>query len=309
MVVEPLQRGVRLSAPSTARHEPFGNRRRRVVGRTSSAAFAALAIGATAFGVAALALLLFTIARDGLGGITLGLPDQFPVPQARTRRREGRAAWHTLGHVLHGVVLHTPGRGRGNLPREFAPRNWLTRLIEINISTLAGVPSVVYGLLGLALFVYGANLGPSIISAACTLTLLILPIIIVASREGLRSVPVSMREAAMALGATRWQAIWHQVLPAGMPAVLTGVILALGRAIGETAPLIAIGAFTSVFFVPTSPMDSFTVLPIQVFSWLSRPLRGFQENAAAGIVILLAVLLLLNSVAVALRHMYGKRSQ
>ena len=140
--------------------------------------------------------------------------------------------------------------------------------------------------MGLALFVYGAGMGRSILAAACTLTLLILPIIIVASREGLRSVPVSMREAAMALGSTKWQAIWHQVLPAGLPAVLTGVILALGRAIGETAPLVVIGAFTSlVFFMPTSPMDTFTVLPIQVYQLAgSRPLKGsFQENAAAGI--------------------------
>jgi len=199
------------------------------------------------------------------------------------------------------------GVGAAIYLEEFARRNWFTKLIETNISTLAGVPSVVYGLLGLAVFVFGMNLGSSIVAAAATLTLLVLPITIVASREGLRSVPPSMREAAMALGATKWQAVWHQVLPAGMPAVLTGIILALGRAIGETAPLIAMGAFTSVFFVPTSPTDTFTVLPIQIFSWVARPLPGFQENAASGIVALLIVLLLLNSVAVALRYMYARR--
>ena len=277
--------------------------------KLSSILFAALAIGATAFGVAALALLLFTIARDGLGGITWDFLTSFPSRKPELAGAKP-ALLGTLWVMGFTSMLSIPlGVGAAIYLEEFAPRNWLTRVIEINISTLAGVPSVVYGLLGLALFVYGAGMGPSILAAACTLSLLILPIIIVASREGLRSVPDSMREAAMALGSTKWQAIWHQVLPAALPAVLTGVILALGRAIGETAPLIAIGAFTSVFFVPTSPMDSFTVLPIQVFSWLSRPLRGFQENAAAGIVVLLVVLLLLNSVAVALRHIYGKRSQ
>ncbi len=288
--------------------QPFGQRS-RITRKASSVAFAALAIGATAFGVAALALLLFDIARDGVPGVTWDFLTSFP---SRKPEEAGvkPALLGTLWVMGFTAVFSIPlGVGAAIYLEEFAPRNWLTRLIEINISTLAGVPSVVYGLLGLALFVYGANMGPSILAAACTLALLILPIIIVASREGLRSVPLSTREAAMALGATKWQAIWHQVLPAGMPAVLTGVILALGRAIGETAPLIVIGAFTSVFFVPTSPMDSFTVLPIQIFSWISRPVRAFQENAAAGIVVLLVVLLLLNSVAVALRHMYGKRSQ
>ncbi len=286
----------------------FGQRS-RISRKISSVAFAALAIGATAFGVTALALLLFTIARDGVSHVTWDFLTSFPSrkPELAGAKPALLGTLWVMGFTsLFSIPL---GVGAAIYLEEFAPRNWLTRVIEINISTLAGVPSVVYGLMGLALFVDGAQMGRSIIAAACTLTLLILPIIIVASREGLRSVPVSMREAAMALGSTKWQAIWHQVLPAGMPAVLTGVILALGRAIGETAPLVAIGAFAFVLFVPTSPTDSFTVLPIQVFSWLSYPIRGFQENAAAGIMVLLVVLLLLNSVAVALRHMYGKRSQ
>ncbi len=286
----------------------FGQRS-RISRKILSVAFAALAIGATAFGVTALALLLFTIARDGVSHVTWDFLTSFPSrkPELAGAKPALLGTLWVMGFTsLFSIPL---GVGAAIYLEEFAPRNWLTRVIEINISTLAGVPSVVYGLMGLALFVDGAQMGRSIIAAACTLTLLILPIIIVASREGLRSVPVSMREAAMALGSTKWQAIWHQVLPAGMPAVLTGVILALGRAIGETAPLVAIGAFAFVLFVPTSPTDSFTVLPIQVFSWLSYPIRGFQENAAAGIVVLLVALLLLNSVAVALRHMYGKRSQ
>ena len=283
--------------------------RSRTGRKLSSIVFAALAIGATAFGVAALGLLLFDIARDGVGGVTWEFLTSFPSrnPESAGVKPALFGTLWVMGFTsLFSITL---GVGAAIYLEEFAPRNWLTRVIEINISTLAGVPSVVYGLMGLALFANGLGMGPIILAAACTLALLILPIIIVASREGLRSVPVSMREAAMALGATKWQAIWHQVLPAGMPAVLTGVILALGRAIGETAPLVAIGAFTAVFFVPTSPTDSFTVLPIQIFDWLNRPVPGFQEKAAAGIVVLLVVLLLINSVAVALRHMYGKRSQ
>ena len=270
-------------------------------------AFAALAVMATAFGVLALAVLLFIVFKDGIGGLDWNFLTSFP---SRNPEDAGvkAALLGTLWVMSFTALFSIPvGVGTAIFLEEFAPKSWFTRLIETNISTLAGVPSVVYGLLGLAVFVVGINLGPSIVAAAATLTLLILPIIIVASREGLRSVPPSLREAAMALGATKWQAVWHQVLPAGMPAVLTGIILALGRAIGETAPLIAIGAFTSVFFVPSSPMDSFTVLPIQIFSWVSRPLPGFQEKASSGIVVLLIVLLLLNSVAVALRYTYARR--
>ena len=270
-------------------------------------AFASLAGMATAFGVLALAVLLFIVFKDGIGGLDWNFLTSFP---SRNPEDAGvkAALLGTLWVMSFTALFSIPvGVGAAIFLEEFAPKSWFTRLIETNISTLAGVPSVVYGLLGLAVFVVGINLGPSIVAAAATLTLLILPIIIVASREGLRSVPPSLREAAMALGATKWQAVWHQVLPAGMPAVLTGIILALGRAIGETAPLIAIGAFTSVFFVPSSPMDSFTVLPIQIFSWVSRPLPGFQEKASSGIVVLLIVLLLLNSVAVALRYTYARR--
>ncbi len=270
-------------------------------------AFALLAVMATAFGVLSLAVLLFIVFKDGIGGLDWNFLTSFP---SRNPENAGvkAALLGTLWVMSFTALFSIPvGVGAAIFLEEFAPKSWFTRLIETNISTLAGVPSVVYGLLGLAVFVVGINLGPSIVAAAATLTLLILPIIIVASREGLRSVPPSLREAAMALGATKWQAVWHQVLPAGMPAVLTGIILALGRAIGETAPLIAIGAFTSVFFVPSSPMDSFTVLPIQIFSWVSRPLPGFQEKASSGIVVLLIVLLLLNSVAVALRYTYARR--
>ncbi len=291
------------ASPTSSRHSLFSMLGRR----WSSWTFAGLAIAATAFGVLALAVLLFIVFKDGIGGLDWNFLTSFPSRKPEDAGAKA-ALLGTLWVMGFTSLFSIPvGVGAAIYLEEFAPKSWFTRLIETNISTLAGVPSVVYGLLGLAVFVFGINLGPSIVAAAATLTLLILPIIIVASREGLRSVPPSLREAAMALGATKWQAVWHQVLPAGMPAVLTGIILALGRAIGETAPLIAIGAFTSVFFVPSSPMDTFTVLPIQIFSWVSRPLPGFQENAASGIVVLLIVLLLLNSVAVGLRYMYARR--
>lgn len=292
-----------------ARHRPGTRQRSRLFRRGMALSFASIAMLATAFGVMALGLLLFTVGKDGIGGISWDFLTSFPSRKpelAGVKAALGGTLWVM---VFTGFFAIPIGVGTAIYLEEFAPRNWLTRSIETNIRTLAGVPSVVYGLLGLAVFVVGARLGPSILAAAGTLALLILPIIIVSAREGLRSVPFSMREAAMALGATRWQAVWYQVLPASMTAVLTGVILALARAIGETAPLIAIGAFTSVFFTPTSPMDSFTVLPIQIFSWISRPLRGFQENAAAGIIVLLIVLLLMNSVAVGLRHLYARRRQ
>lgn len=277
--------------------------------RWATWSFAGLAFAATAFGVLCLAVLLFIVFKDGILGLDWNFITSFP---SRKPELAGilAALMGTLWVMGFTCLFFIPvGVGAAIYLEEFASRNWFTKLIETNISTLAGVPSVVYGLLGLAVFVFGLNLGSSIIAAAATLTLLVLPITIVAAREGLRSVPPSMREAAMALGATRWQAVWHQVLPAGMPAVLTGIILALGRAIGETAPLIAMGAFTAVFFVPTSPLDTFTVLPIQIYSWVSRPLPGFEQNAASGIVALLIVLLLLNSVAVGLRYMYARMSR
>ncbi len=269
--------------------------------------FVGLGMLATAFGVFAVGVLLFDVATDGVGVLNWDFLNSFP---SRTAEEAGvkPALLGTLWVMAFTALFAVPvGIGAAIYLEEFAGKNLFTKIIEININNLAGVPSVVYGLLGLALFYYWFNLGPSIVTGALTLGLLILPIIIVAAREGLRSVPPSIREAAIALGSTKWQAVRFQVLPVAMPTVLTGVILALARAIGETAPLIVIGAFTSVFFVPTSPTDAFTVLPIQIYSWISRPLAGFQENAAAGMIVLLVVLLSMSSVAVALRHMLAKR--
>jgi len=291
--------------PRLSRRGPGG--RSVLVRKGTEWAFLGLAISATVFGLVALAALLYTVAADGVGALDWGFLTSFP---SRFPEQAGAKAalMGTLWVMGFTAVFAVPvGIGAAIYLEEFAPKNLLTKLIETNINTLAGVPSVVYGLLGLAVFVYWVKLGPSILAGALTLALLVLPIVIVGSREGLRAVPPSIREAAIALGATKWQAVRHQVLPAAMPSVITGIILALARAVGETAPLIAIGAFTSVFFVPTSPTDSFTVLPIQVYSWITRPLPGFQEDAAAGLVVLLAVLLLMSTVAVVLRHLYARK--
>ena len=200
------------------------------------------------------------------------------------------------------------GVGAAVYLEEYAPKNWFTKLIEVNISNLAGVPSIVYGLLGLALFVQILALGRSVLAGALTMSLLILPIIILTSREAIKSIPTTYREAAFALGATRWEVVRNVILPSAFPGILTGTILAMSRAIGESAPMIAISALVYLTFVPSGPMDRFTVLPIQIFNWVSRPQEGFRGIAAGGIVILLAVLFIMNAVAVYLRIKYQRRS-
>ncbi|MDE0299234.1 MAG: phosphate ABC transporter permease PstA [Candidatus Poribacteria bacterium] len=185
----------------------------------------------------------------------------------------------------------------------------LSRIIEVNVANLAGVPSIIYGLLGLELFVRAMRLDRSLLAGALTLALLVLPIVIIASREAIRAVPSTIREAAYALGATQWETTRDHVLPLAFPGILTGIILAVSRAIGETAPLITIGALTYVAFVPDGLLSPFTALPIQIFNWVSRPQHGFHINAAAGIVVLLAVTLLLNALAIFLRNRYQKQYQ
>ena len=192
---------------------------------------------------------------------------------------------------------------------EYADKTkWWNKLIEVNIQNLAAVPSVVYGILGLAFIVRGPlSLGPVVAAGALTLGLLVLPVVVIAGREAIRAVPPSIREGALALGATQWQTIWKQVLPASIPGMATGVILALSRAIGETAPLIVIGAASFVAFSPTGPGDAFTAVPLQIFEWISRPQPAFRELAAAGIIVLMVVLLLMNSVAIWLRNKYESK--
>lgn len=275
---------------------------RRLKGR----AFLAICMVATSFGIVFLAVLLATIAVDGVPRLSVDFLRSYPsrfAEQAGVRAALLGTLWMMAFTALFAIPV---GIGAAIYLEEFAKRNWLTRLIELNINNLAGVPSIIYGLLGLALFVRALDLGRSILAGSLTMALLILPIIIVASREGLRAVPPSIREGAFAVGATRWQTVRHQVLPPALPAMLTGIILALSRAIGETAPLITIGALTFVAFDPTSPLSPFTVLPIQIYNWTSRPQAAFADTAAAGIMVLLVVLLSMNAVAIVLRNWFER---
>ena len=209
--------------------------------------------------------------------------------------------------VLTSIIALPIGIGAGVYLEEYNKKSRLANSLEINIANLAGVPSIVYGLLGLELFARFIGTGESLLTGALTLALLILPVIIVSTREALKTVPYTIREASYALGATKWQTIWIQVLPASMSGIFTGMILALSRAVGETAPLIVIGALAFVPFVPTSIFDSFTVLPIQIFNWVSRPQKEFTVNAAAAILVLLDITFLMNGIAVYLRHRWQKK--
>jgi phosphate transport system permease protein len=258
--------------------------------------------------LAALAALLIDVGRDGLPRLSWQFLTSFPSRHPAEAGILPALAGSIYVIGLTAVLAIPFGVAAAIHLEEYGGRGRLSRLIEINIANLAGVPSIIYGLLGLGLFVRMLGMGRSVLAGACILALLILPVVILATRESLRAVPKSLREASYALGATKWQTIWHQVLPAAAPGVLTGLILALSRAIGETAPLITIGALTYVPFVPSNVWSSFTVLPIQVFNWISRPQAAFAENAAAGIVVLLALLLVMNGAAIVLRDRLRGRS-
>ncbi len=262
---------------------------------------------ATLIGIVALAVLLVDVWSDGGSHLSWRFITSFPSRFASRAGILPALAGSLWVLALTAAVSFPLGVGTAIWLEEYAPRNRMTRLIQVNISNLAGVPSIVYGILGLALFVRAFALGRSVISGALTLSLLILPVIIIASQEAIRAVPNSIRMGALALGATRWQTIRHQVLPMAMPGILTGTILALSRAVGEAAPLLVVGAVAFVPFVPSSPTDAFTVLPIQIFNWISRPQQEFHRLAAAGIVVMLAVLVLLNGAAILLRNRYSKK--
>jgi phosphate transport system permease protein len=254
----------------------------------------------------ALASLLYDIARDGMGRLSWSFLTSYP---SRHADQAGifPALVGSIFVIAVTAALAVPlGVAAAVHLEEYGGRGRISRLIEINIANLAGVPSIIYGLLGLGLFVRTMGMGRSVLAGACTLALLVLPVVILATREALRAVPKSLREASYALGATKWQTTWHQVLPAAFPGILTGLILALSRAIGETAPLITIGALTYVPFAPSDIWSPFTVLPIQIFNWVSRPQAAFATNAAAGIIVLLALLLLMNAAAIVLRDRFQR---
>jgi phosphate transport system permease protein len=300
--------------------EPENIEKRLSNNRRFDTIFAVIGLISTFVGMITLAALLFDLSTDGLGRISFQFFTSFP---SRFASQAGiLSAWvgTTLVMIVTALTAIPMGVGAGVYLEEYAPKNWFTGLIEINIANLAGVPSIVYGLMALGLFVYQFKFGQSILSAGLTLALLILPIVIVATRESIRAVPSSMREAAYALGATKWQTTRDHVLPYSMGGILTGVIISLSRAIGETAPLITIGALTFIAFLPDPPIKGefpfvsfdwlwspFSVMPIQMFNWVSRPQQEFHLNAAATGLILMVMTLLMNGVAIYFRYRFRKR--
>ncbi|MGH7504553.1 MAG: phosphate ABC transporter permease PstA [Longimicrobiales bacterium] len=269
--------------------------------------FAVVCFLATAVGIIVLALLLFDIFRDGLGRLSWEFLNGFPSRFAARAGLKPALTGSVWVLVLTALISFPLGVGTAIWLEEYAPDNRFTRVIETNIANLAGVPSVVYGILGLALFVRAFALGRSILAAALTLALLILPVIIIASQEAIKAVPGSIRLGAYALGATRWETIRHQVFPLALPGILTGTILALSRAIGEAAPVILVGALGFVAFVPEGPLDPFTVIPFQIYNWVSRPQPDFHRAAAAASIVLLVLLLTMNAAAIYLRNRYSKK--
>ena len=285
---------------------PLQSGRRRGVWR--GRIFVALLLLSMAVGFVALGTLFFDVLSKGLGLRRPGAPHESPVEQSRHRRRPPRDPRHPLpGHPSSSSSRSPIGVGTTIYLEEYAdPNRWYNRLLELNIQNLAAVPSIVYGILGLAFLVRGLGLGRVLLAGALILTLLVLPTVIIAAREAIRAVPGSIREGAYALGATQWQVISRQVLPNAIPGIATGSILALARAIGETAPLILIGALTFISFNPTV-MGPFTALPVQIYNWTKLPDPKFKALAAAAIIVLLIMVLLLNAAAIWLRNRYQKR--
>ena len=274
--------------------------------RRKSDMFRWFCFGVTGLAVLILLVLLYEVTSVGLPWLDAQFLTSFP---SRFAEKAGikSALVGTLWLISMTAMFAIPlGVLAAVYLEEYAKPNWITEIININIANLAGVPSIVYGILGLAMFVRFMHFDRSVLSGALTMSLLVLPVIIIAAKEAIRAVPSSLRQAAFAVGATRWQVVSAHVLPSALPGILTGVILALSRAIGETAPLIMIGALTYVAFVPEGPMDEFTALPIQIFNWTSRPQQEFHELASAGIVVLLCVLLIMNAVAVLIRYRGSK---
>jgi phosphate transport system permease protein len=287
---------------------PMQDRRGHFMRYTGDRLLASLGLLVTLLALMALLALLYDIARDGVPRLSWAF-----LTGTSSRRAEQAGILPALVGSIYVIALTALiaiplGIAAALYLEEYGGKGPLSRLIEINIANLAGVPSIIYGLLGLGLFVRTFGMGRSVLAGACTLAVLVLPVVILATREAIRAVPKSIREASYALGATKWQTTWYHVLPGAFPGILTGVILALSRAIGETAPLITIGALTYIPFVPSNVWSPFTVLPIQVFNWISRPQAAFAENAAAGIVVLLILLLLMNTVAIALRDRLQRRA-
>jgi phosphate transport system permease protein len=284
-----------------ARFAPHGHRRRLDAGFRFACRLAAV------ISLAALGLLLVDVLREGASRLSLDFLTRYP---SRLPERAGIRS-PIMGSVwvvsLTALISFPIGVGAALYLQEYAGRHRLTRILQASLANLAGVPSVVYGILGLAIFVRALGLGRSVLAASLTLAILILPVVIATAQEAIRAVPASLREAAFGLGASRWQVIRWLVLPLALPGIVSGTILAVSRAAGEAAPVLVIGALTFVAFSPSGPLDPFTVLPIQIFNWTANPQADFHQLAAAAIVVLLAVLLALNSVAIFIRHRYERK--
>jgi phosphate transport system permease protein len=293
----------------------------RLIGRARKAdlAFAAGGLLVMVVAMTMLMALIIDLAVDGTGRLSWDFLTSFP--SRRPERAGILSAWvgTTLVMLVTACLAVPLGVGAGLYLEEYARKNWITNLIEINVTNLAGVPSIIYGLLALGLFVYGLGLGETILVAGMVLALLTLPVVIVATREAIRSIPQEVREGAYALGADQWQTVRMYILPAATPGILTGAIIGLARAIGETAPVITIGALTFIAFLPPAPVQStfpfinfdwlnspFTLLPIQMFNWISRPQAAFHINAAAAGLVLLVMTLLMNSLAIYIRYRIRK---
>lgn len=290
--------------------------------RFQDRAFAVLGFLCTLIGLVVLSILIIDLLRDGWGRLDYQFLTSFP--SRRAAQAGILVAW--LGSVMVAIVTAMTavplGIAAAIYLEEYARKNWLTSLVEINITNLAGVPSIIYGLMSLGLFVYILGLGRNVFVGGLTLGFLILPIIIVATRESIRAVPNGIREAAYALGATKWQVIWHHLLPCAINGIATGTIIALSRALGESAPLIVVGAVVFNTVLPPAPIQAsppfvnfgwldsqFSVLPIQVFNWVSRPQEAFHRNAAAASIILIFITLTLNGMAMFIRYRFRKRVQ
>ncbi len=260
----------------------------------------------TLFGLLVLTSLMVDVVRKGVPWLDWQFLTSYPSrnPEAAgIKSAIVGSFWLMLLTALFSVPL---GVGAAIYLEEYAPRGWFLRLIQLNIANLAGIPSVIYGILGLGLFVRFFALGRSLLAGALTMSLLVLPIIVISTQEALRAVPQGIRESAYALGATRWQVVSSHLLPIAAPGILTGIILALSRAVGETAPLVMIGALTFIAFLPESLLDPFTVLPIQIFNWTARPQEAFRGLAAAAIIVLMVFLFLMNLSAILLRNYYER---
>jgi phosphate transport system permease protein len=282
--------------------------RRRVGAAAGDRLLQGLGLLVLALALGALAALLVDVLTDGASRLSWQFLTSYPSRHAEQAGILPALVGSIFVITLTAVIAVPLGVGAAIYLEEYGTRSRVARIVEINIANLAGVPSIIYGLLGLGLFVRMMAMGRSVLAGAATLALLVLPVVILSTREALRAVPKSLREGSYALGATRWQTIWHQVLPSALPGILTGLILALSRAIGETAPLITIGALTYVPFLPDGVWSPFTVLPIQIFNWVSRPQASFLVNAAAGILVLLALLLAMNATAILIRDRLQRRT-